>query len=385
MKLPHRLLLVGPLALHAILAAAADPAAYRPFFKDYKDWTLACDNGKRCYADHYGDGATVPTLLVRLWRDAGPDGRTTLQIDSRTPIAFDELRLDDRPFNSTSTAWTSSAAISDDDGHYSYRLRTRDSATIAAWVSAARNAQTMSFGEPANDYVPEVSLAGLSAALLAMDDAQGRLGTVTALLRRGGAPAGAVPNAPSLPRIPAPAKPVPALSKAEQRKLIRAASSRFADDVRACAHNHGDEDIRAARARANSAVALTANEALVALACQVDSAYNHTQLWYRVERKAPYVGRSMDFSKIAASRELDTISRPEGFTGRSNELLESDYIPLRSELWSLFRVRGLGDCGILTRWIFDGARFHLTEIRGQGVCNGLWSEWWPTLYRSQPQ
>lgn len=63
-KLPHRLLLVGPLALLSILAAAADPGVYRPVFKDYKDWTLTCDNGKRCYADHYGDGATVPTLLV---------------------------------------------------------------------------------------------------------------------------------------------------------------------------------------------------------------------------------------------------------------------------------------------------------------------------------
>ncbi|WP_217591550.1 DUF1176 domain-containing protein, partial [Burkholderia sp. GbtcB21] len=75
-----------------------------------------------------------------------------------------------------------------------------------------RNAQLLSFGDPAPAHTPRTPLSGLNAALLLNDDTQGRVGTVTALLRPGNRPAPSVPAAPALPPAVVPAPPVAGLS-----------------------------------------------------------------------------------------------------------------------------------------------------------------------------
>ena len=58
-----------------------------------------------------------------------------------------------------------------------------DGAQVRTFLDAVRNGAQMKAGT--GEEAPTASLAGLSAALLLIDETQGRLGTKTALLRRG--------------------------------------------------------------------------------------------------------------------------------------------------------------------------------------------------------
>ncbi|VFU11057.1 conserved protein of unknown function [Methylocella tundrae] len=87
------------------------------------------------------------------------------------------------------------------DGDFVTATLTGDGAR--AFLEALRPAKTLtvqlidgaSTGDPAI-----ISLAGSAAALLYMDAQQNRLGTVTALVQRGSAPASSVPAAPAPPK-----------------------------------------------------------------------------------------------------------------------------------------------------------------------------------------
>ncbi|MDN7193751.1 DUF1176 domain-containing protein, partial [Klebsiella pneumoniae] len=51
------------------------------------------------------------------------------------------------------------------------------------------------------------------------------------------------------------------------------------------------------------------------------------------------------------------------------------------ELVTLDKGRGAGDCGIQTRWRFDGQRFSLSRYAQQPTCdNWQGPDAWPTLW-----
>ena len=53
----------------------------------------------------------------------------------------------------------------------------------------------------------------------------------------------------------------------------------------------------------------------------------------------------------------------------------------RHELVTLDKGRGAGDCGIQTRWRFDGQRFSLSRYAQQPTCdNWQGPDAWPTLW-----
>jgi hypothetical protein len=359
------------------LAFAVGPAAaYQAFSHDYKAWSLTCDNVRRCEAAAYGEEEGT-NLLIVLQRDAGPDGAATLQFATRQqPLSMNVLRLDGHPLALDPQQWKV-LALSESDAVYRYRLVTHDPAAIDAWLVAVRNGQTVSVGDPARKDAPQASLAGLSASLLAIDATQGRLDTVTAWLRKGDKPAAAVPPAAPLPLTGKPMKGVAPLSEAEQRTLVDATLARFHPVVQGstCVDSGDDDDARAAQKSESAAYALTSKEAVVALGCSTGGAYNHTSLMYRVQRHPPYAAKPLDFG-TQASAGLDSATV-------RNELTETGYDPASGELSSFVKARGLGDCGTLTTWIFDGERFQLSEISEMGSCVGISSDDWPRLYRSR--
>ncbi|WP_175724569.1 DUF1176 domain-containing protein, partial [Burkholderia ambifaria] len=138
--------------------------------------------------------------------------------------------------------WHAVARTGNEDGDvYPFRIRTSDPTTVDAWLTMSHNAQMVSFGDPAAARTPRVSLSGLNAALLLIDDTQGRIGTVTALLRKGTRPASSVPAAPALPPAPVPAPRVADLTPAEQRPLVDAVFDKFSGNVKRCVADAGDE------------------------------------------------------------------------------------------------------------------------------------------------
>ncbi|MDS0857553.1 DUF1176 domain-containing protein [Burkholderia pseudomultivorans] len=356
------------------LTAHAHQSAQHSIDRNFRNWSVVCDNTRRCIAESGGDDLDSRTgLVVRLTRDAGPDAQASLELFATAPLDLHAARVDGRPFDVAPTHWQASDNNAN-DRTYPFHFRTDDAATIDAWLGASRNAQTLSFGDPASAATPSLSLSGLNAALLLIDDTQGRIGTVTALLRKGGRPAAAVPAAPALPAAPTPAPPAARLSAAERRPLVDAVLAKFGGDVKRCAADMEDEMSPQARRQASQATSLSADEALVSIPCQTSSMYNHTDLWYRVRRSPPYAPTPVDFGENA-NAGLDSAS----FV---NELTQASYDPADATLSSLVRLRSAGDCGSSASWIFDGRRFVLSDVATNGTCNGMFPDQWARLYRT---
>src|SRR5699024_9650878 len=143
---------------------------------------------------------------------------------------------------------------------------------------AIRNGDRLHVGE--DEQAPVLSLAGISAALLLLDEAQGRLDNVTALLRTGNEPASAVPAAAAPPRLhPAPPSP-PAIEPALAKRLVAAARHHHADqlDAREC--------LVEPEAAFDTVVPLGQQEALVMLECW-RGAYQASFLLFRTPLQAP--------------------------------------------------------------------------------------------------
>ncbi|MBF3411149.1 DUF1176 domain-containing protein [Burkholderia pseudomallei] len=352
--------------------AVAGPKRDQWYVRDFKGWEVVCDNVKRCVAE--GADQDDPSLIIWLWRDAGPDGAMKLQVAAKKPFDASQMRLDSHSFRidpSKSKAWRDENVETD-----AYRFATEDASVISAWVGLARDAGTMSFGDPAMPGTPRISLTGLSAALLAIDDVQGRVGTVTAWRRQGAAPASSVPVAKPLP-IAKPAKPALDLSSAEQRRLVNATFARFRADVERCDAGLGDPDDKTVPRQGSAGVALSASEALVSLGCGDSTAYNDTSLWYRVNRQSPFAAKPLDLEENTGTADPDEEPSPR------NQLTGAGFDSSRGELVSFERVRSVGDCGASTAWIFDGANFVLAEERFQGTCSGFLMDDWPWLYRTK--
>ncbi|TKC80182.1 DUF1176 domain-containing protein [Trinickia terrae] len=373
--LRFRLGLMSMLCAASSSLALAAPKADPSILRDFKSWEVACDNVKRCAVEGVNGDDPDPEkdVVVWLWRDAGPDGRMQLEIAAEKPVGADQMRFDGHAFGTDPSKWKTWRP--EHAQSYGSRLGTDDASVIAAWVNAARDARTISFGDPAAAGARKLPLAGLSAALLAVDDVQGRVGTVTAWRRAGAAPASSVPAALPLPVV-RPAAPVPEMSKAEQQRLIDATFKKFRADVKRCYVGDDDEPLKAAP-QGSAAAALSASEAVVTLGC-ADTSYNDTTLWYRVSRQPPFTGKRLDISQDA-----NTDPDPDGEPPLKNALMGAGYDSSRRSLESFERVHSPGDCGAVTKWIFDGANFVLAEIRAQGTCAGFFSDDWPWVYRTK--
>lgn len=345
--------------LMLLLAAAPACATDVPLYRTFKDWTVACDNTRRCTAvgmrENEADG-----LVAVITRDAGPNGAASLVLtgpdidaDSRLLLDKQELELDPRH-------WRWQAPKNDDDRG---RRVARDAATVATFLHSLRNGHRVAIADfdsetPAKDLV-DLSLDGLSAALLLIDDVQGRVGTRGAWARPGTKADATVPAAPVVPVVahgPTP-KPLSGRDAAKLAAAVRKAKAGVLEDA-GCDAPANDE-----------AAALTDTDALVLLECE-SAAYQEGSLVFRVPRDAPEKAQLLRFSTIPGEAPLD-------------ELWLAGYDAASGELAHHGKGRGLGDCGDDARWLFDGKAFHLLDDREMRRCGGLDFDDWPVLWRAR--
>ncbi|HTU13008.1 MAG TPA: DUF1176 domain-containing protein [Allosphingosinicella sp.] len=321
------LMMVGPAS--AQRAAAPGLLGAPPLERRFGDWLLVCDNVRVCRAQVTGQGGS---LMVR--RDPGAAGLVRIVLDGQEPS--DGPSLPD----------IGSIRVVGGLAPGGWRLdREAESAKLEGppaltFLWAIAPARTLSYR--AGGETRTVSLAGLTAALLAMDEAQGRAGTVTASVRPGARAATAVPAAQPVPVlwVPRPsAAPVPRGFAASVRRAHGAALRR-AD----CETNE--------LALANdSAVPLSRTEVLVFLGCRL---YNTSfgSLLLRASRADP---------RRASVVVLPPRPGEDGGTG------SGDYTELEWDARTATLSSGghscAGSCGQRTLWAFDGQAFRLAAHR----------------------
>ncbi len=341
--------LIAPIAL--ALACGALPAAAAatkppslPLYKEFKDWLLACDNGGRCEAKGFAE--SNGTSVLRIARDPGPDGRVEISIEAGDRFGAADLRLDDAAV--PKDWWTDKSK----DGDYLLAVDGQQNAADALQVLLSGT--TLSLGGDAG----EVSLNGITAALLAMDDAQGRVGTRTALIHPGMAPASTVPAGPALPVLkPPPPAPTP-LSDATARALITGVRTSQEAALSDCTVTPDEQ-------RYDQAVALTDTEALVMVDCG-HGAYQSDFVVFRTSVKDPKAAQKL------------VLPQPTG--DAFDEFIDPDYEAASGMFAFSAKGRGIADCGESASWIFDGKDFQLNSFNRQDKCSGLPGDW-PTLWR----
>jgi hypothetical protein len=190
----HRTLLPALLGLAlapAAHAATPEPKAGVQF--QHNDWSLACDNTRTCRAAGYSPEEPGNLLSLMLERAGGPGTKVLARLrngedgESPTPTGALRLRLNGKdlgPVHDTG----------DRDNVLLQQAQT--DALVAALPRQARIEIIDGKGK-----AWPISDSGAAAVLLKMDEAQGRLGTPGALVRRGDKPEASVPAALPVPVI----------------------------------------------------------------------------------------------------------------------------------------------------------------------------------------
>ncbi|MBX9458597.1 MAG: DUF1176 domain-containing protein [Rhizobium sp.] len=212
-------------------------------------------------------------------------------------------------------------------------------------MEAGRSAEVIAIGAAGRHVLP-VKLSGVKAAMLHVDEVQGRLGRTDALEAKGEVepPAGV------------PARDILALE--DMPEIVR---KDFTDSGGACSDIEPDTigqfqgfDVSVGTMR------------LIGVPCGSGGAYNQPYALYAaydviVERISfPYIDR--------------------GAPTTMNTAMNVDLNPIARSLTAFFRGRGIGDCGEYIRWRLDdaGNRLKLAEIRMKGECDEKGSD--PTAF-----
>jgi hypothetical protein len=335
-----------------MLPALALAAVPQP--KGFRDWMAGCDNLKSCTALSVPSDGTDTIAYLRLERPAGPEGAAKLLLRLRgewqKPPLTVELKLDGAAFPA---AGKSMPVAADAD----LATVTFQPAEMTAFIDAARKATKLSVAVPGA--TAEVSLSGAVAALLWIDEQQGRLDTPTALIRKGSV--GTAPAAPAMPVITArPAsgalseKDAKALAAALRRQIKQRDPDQCEDGEMTTKHD--------------MAWRLDARRSLVSLTCSL-GAYNASNAFWIVENGAVASARPVEF--------------PWTDDSEKNTLVNGAFEPKTGRIEYFAKGRGIGDCGALGGYAWTGAGFALTGFSMMGECRGIGSDDWITLFRSE--
>ena len=322
-----------------------------PAQQSFSDWQVTCNNQNFCVARNTGEHRG---LVMTLSRSAGAKTDATLRIDLgglsdpavKEPDIAPRLLLDDAPLKLSPQHWQLTP----------WHLKTDDAATITAFLKNIQegHALTLKGGKQV------ISLDGLKAALLFIDAQQKRVGSKTAWIKKGNSPPLSVPPAPALKEV-AIVNPTPTpLTHEELNDLLDYGTWRMNNSQ--CSLDPNRREVRV--------TALTDDKALLIVSCEA-GAYNTVDLAWQVSRKKPFSARNirlrLPFTPSSNSSEM--------------ELMNASFDEKTRELTTLALGRGIGDCGIQTRWRFDGQRFSLSRYAQQPTCdNWQGPDAWPTLW-----
>ncbi|MET3495873.1 DUF1176 domain-containing protein [Variovorax boronicumulans] len=311
--------IAAALSLAALSAYAAerDPMAF-----SHNDWEVACDNTRTCRAAGYQlDAGPSDPVSMLITRAAGPGTAIDVKLqvggegEVKGPLRFK----------------VGKATVSGLEGDIA-ELEANQVRTILPELLKGDEATVTAGGRTWT-----LSLAGLNAVLLKMDEVQGRVGTPGALVRRGAKPESSV-----LPPVRVPTTSVfkpPKARPGDDALAARIFPSLDMADVKEQCNNSQELN-----AKSLAVHRLTGSKVLLSLGCGM-GAYNYSSLLWIANDKPPYAPVS-----IEANGDFD----------------EKD-----ASVTSSMKGRGIGDCWWSETWNFNGRDFVRTSATGDGMCRGF--------------
>lgn len=338
--------------LAAAAALAMAGAAHAAGTKTVKDWTAVCSNIGDCTAFGFSAEDADPGAYLKIDRQAGPAAQPQVAIvfdvGDKQPTEDWTLTLDGKPIAGLGPVH----AVGSDAG----ARATLPAAAAARLIAALRNGQSLELNAGGQS-LAAVSLAGSAAVLLWVDDQQGRVGTVTALARKGAAPASS-----AHPRAAAPL--VRAAAPVSQAGLPPHAPRSLIKGVQDCDFDASSGEPDDTIARLSPGVVLWGPE------CQM-AAYNETTVFFVGDEHAGHLKRV-------------TFPEPPG-AGQAGEdlLMNVGFDPKTQTLSAFAKARGIADCGSTEAWVWDGKAFQIASSQVMPECRGVPPDDWPSLFVSR--
>ncbi|MDB5599960.1 MAG: hypothetical protein JWN71_2004 [Xanthobacteraceae bacterium] len=355
-----------PFALAIIPALLLSGAPARAEIKNFRDFVAACDNARDCVA--YGLGTDAVGAYLKIERGGAPDATPKIIIVADLPNASTfTLAFDDPALNAALPTGPHAGPANDENNA---RVTVDKPEAVAALLEALRKAKMLRVtrqdppGAPKSDPVEsELSMAGAVAALLWIDERQQRLGTTTALVRRGDKPASAVPAPPALPAVVAAKINTAPLTQEVPKALDPKHSAKMR---KLCGADEDDAEF-------SEASRLDGKRVLYSYVCRsLSGAYNFTHVFLVAPEDAPQSARAPDF-----------IVPPELKNEEKKPIMINPGFDTETATLSTFaKGRGPGDCGTEAGWTWDGKAFRVTLYRSMPYCRGVTLDDWPVLYRA---
>lgn len=309
----------GWLAFGIGLCAPAWAAVGAGVLFQHKDWSLVCDNTRTCRAAGYqSETSDSDPVSLQLVREAGPG----IPVHAELAVASDKPHTG--PLSLQVGTWGASRWVGNPAP-----VPAEQVLPLLQHMLKAEGAEVR-----ANGVRWTLSLSGLNAVLLKMDEVQGRVGTPGALIRRGKKPETDVLASVPAPEV-APVKPVAA--RRSDAALLPAILALVDKSV-------VDEACPPDMPRDTQLFRLTGSKLLLSIGCMAGAYNTQTLLWLTNDRP-PHAPRLLD--------------------------VDGEFDPASGEVHASQKIRGLGDCWHVKSWQFDGVGFALTSERVDPLCRGF--------------
>lgn len=318
---------------------------------EYKDWQIVCDNTRTCRAAGYSHEEAKNRVTVLLTRKAG------IGQDVVAKVKFSDISDDDRyivpdkvtlKIEGQSYGEIGSLSENKKDSINEYSSYTLSKIQTKALLQALKITSKIVFVSDNKEWF--LPGDGATAILLKMDDVQGRVGTPSALVKKGTKPESNV-----LPAIPMPivySKLIPKdspkswQSKIDWNMLKKKLPSgkKFGDDNYCERLTEGDNEYQKLDLKV---VAVLSRDRLLVSGLCWRAAYNEGYGYWVINQQQPY--------------------QPKLITTIADGAVERDFIN-HNELSSSMKGRGLGDCWSREIWVWDGKEFMKTYDGSSGLC-----------------
>ena len=345
----------------------SDALGTAPEVREFGDWSVSCDNGKRCEAINVSkerarfvetEWGEMGLLVLRVTREGGPAARPRIflgeslwngkAMDKHAGLTLHVLYQGepDRtgpPYRLLPlTGWRYEVNPLDVDAFLAESLKTDAAATRMSAIKGIG------------------STKGMNAALRYMDEAQGRRDNVTAIYGKGTMPAMMVPRAKVLPRV----------------EWVKGAAKRAGTVV-------PDDELRrrgllicgvVAAPHTGMRYVLANGDTLWRIDCgeehSADSRLNPRDMWF--------------IDRPGRGRILATFPRPEqGRKPLPTDLPNSSFDPVTGLLTATLFYGLNRDCGWRRQWGWSGKEWQLVSGRELHGCMGIMPEGWLPIWRSR--
>ena len=300
----------------------------------HKQWSLVCDNTLTCRAEGYSPENELYSAAVLLMRHAGADTVVDNQV-MLTDLLDNEDALPHRGTPQLMIDGRSLGALQRVEGQ---DQRWRMNATqFSAFLIALRRDNHITFQDKLGRY--PLSSAGSSAVLLKMDDVQGRIDTRSAIFKQGTKDESGIKPPLAAPVI-SKARAVEAELRVMNAQEVAFYKPRLMKSLTENENNNCTEDRLDDPELPWQIARLNDRQSLVSASCWM-AAYNWGEIFWVVD------------NEMTSPPQLVTDSGSEYNNG---------------EIDAVHRARGLGDCLVIKRWVWNGESFLHSYAANTGRC-----------------